>query len=120
MSELHTDRMRKDIGRAVCDDIQQVLNRRVAIASSFLDTPDIAVMFYEIAVSIGMGAMTFAVQHAKPDQDTTELAGDIARQVGVALNERIPAVLAAASVLRAGGGLAAATVAANAVEVQHG
>lgn len=120
MSELHTDRMRKDIGRAICDDIQQVLNRRVALASPFLDTPDIAVMFYEIAVSIGMGAMTFAVEHAKEDQEPADLAGDIARQIGGALNDRIPAVIAAADVLRAGGGLAAAAVAANAVEVQHG
>lgn len=120
MDERLLSSMRKDLGRAACEDIQQVLNRRANMASSFLGTPDIAVMFYEIAVSVGMGAMTFAVQHAKPDQDGRALAADIARQVGAALAERIPAVLAAADALNAGRGFAAATAAANAAEVQHG
>lgn len=112
--------MRKDLGRAACADVQDVLNRRAQLAAPFLETPDIAVMFYEIAVSVGMGAMTFAVQHAKPDQDGRELAADIARQVGTALAERIPSVLAAAAALNAGAGFEGATAAANAAEVEHG
>lgn len=120
MNDLQRDRIRKDLGRATCDEIQEVLNRRAQLAHGVLDTPDMAVMFYEIAVSVGMGAMTFAVQHAKDDQDAAELAGNLAGQIGAELALQIPPILAAAAALNAGGGFAAASAAAKAAGARHG
>ncbi|WP_230770610.1 hypothetical protein [Sphingomonas sp. Leaf4] len=101
MTEEYENRVREDVTKVACEELSDVLNRRIRIAATVLQPHDLTLMLTEIASSVLRGAIIFGVQRAK-DGHVDGLIDDVVQHVVRSTNASKPEILAVAAAMNGG------------------
>lgn len=91
-----------DISRDIQRAVQEMLNRKLKVALTVLDLPDVALIMHSTAAAISCGSLTLLAAHARDDVDLDTLLDQAEAGLQRLIRMERPSILAAAAAMKRG------------------
>lgn len=96
------ERILDDISRDIQRAVQETLNRKIKVALTVLDLPDVALIMHRTAAAVSCVSLTLMAAHARDDVDLDALLDEAEAALQRQIRAQRPSILATAAAMKRG------------------